>query len=177
VTVVAVERAVLVRCRGVGVAFGRGEARVAALRGVDLAIAGEDSLAVWGRSGSGKTTLLHVLAGLVQPTEGSVERDRHRLSVGYVFQGANLLPHFTAYENVAFARRAAGLEPGDGGEPEELLELVGLGGKLDSLPAELSGGRPGASASRAPLRSDPACCSATSPRDSSTPTPASACWT
>jgi putative ABC transport system ATP-binding protein len=113
----------------VGVKFGR----VNALSDVNLSIAASDGVALWGRSGSGKSTLLHVLGGLVAPTGGNLER---RGTVSFVFQGANLLPHFTAYENVAFARRAAGAEA----DEEELLGLVGLAGKLDSLPAELSGG-------------------------------------
>ncbi|MGI8558660.1 MAG: ABC transporter ATP-binding protein, partial [Solirubrobacteraceae bacterium] len=58
--------------------------------------------------------------------------------IAYVFQGSNLLAHFTAYENVAFARDASG--GGTGSDPSELLELVGLADKLDSLPSELSGG-------------------------------------
>jgi putative ABC transport system ATP-binding protein len=158
VTAVAVERAALVGCRGVGVTFGRGDGRVEALRDVSLTIAADDALALWGRSGSGKTTLLHVLGGLVEPTEGAVEwrgaplssldaaaraRERAR-GIAYVFQGANLLPHFTARENVAFAERAARLGRGEsaapGRDPEELLGLVGLAGKGDSLPSELSGG-------------------------------------
>jgi putative ABC transport system ATP-binding protein len=64
--------------------------------------------------------------------------------IAYVFQGSNLLPHFSAYENVAFARTAAAAASGDAtgvdADPAELLGLVGLGSKLDSLPAELSGG-------------------------------------
>ena len=157
-TAIAVERGALAACRGVSVTFVRGDVTVVALREVDLSIAPDDALALWGRSGSGKTTLLHVLGGLVEPTKGSVQwhgkplsslnavaraRERAR-GIGYVFQGANLLPHFTAFENVAFAARASrlGREEGDdsGGGPEELLGLVGLARKLDSLPAELSGG-------------------------------------
>ena len=72
-TAVAVERRVLAACRGVGVTFGSGEARVVALSGVNLIVAPGETLALWGRSGSGKTTLLHVLGGLVDPTDGSVE--------------------------------------------------------------------------------------------------------
>jgi putative ABC transport system ATP-binding protein len=128
---VAVEQGTLVRCRAVGVTFGR----VQALRDIDLSIEPGAGLALWGRSGSGKTTLLHVLGGLVEPTDGSIERGA--ALPAFVFQGANLLPHFSAYENVAFARRAAGR---DGPDPEVLLGLVGLAGKLDSLPSELSGG-------------------------------------
>jgi ABC-type lipoprotein export system ATPase subunit len=145
----------LATCSDVGVEYGNGDARVVALEGVDLAIGSGESLALQGASGSGKTTLLHVLGGLVSPTSGVVEwrgrplssldaaaRGRARAAgIAYVFQGANLLPHFTAQENVAFAARAAGA---DGDErwlsPAELLELVGLAAKRDALPAELSGG-------------------------------------
>jgi putative ABC transport system ATP-binding protein len=129
---------VLAVCRGVEVVYRRGGEVVHALAGVDLTVEHHDSLALLGRSGSGKTTLLHVLGGLVTPTAGRVERPGG--GIAYVFQGSNLLPHFTAIENVAFARyvtsgeRIASLAPGD------LLELVGLSGKADSLPAELSGG-------------------------------------
>jgi putative ABC transport system ATP-binding protein len=94
--------------------------------------------------------VLHALGGLVEPTAGEVRwrgeplstldaaaRGRARArGIAYVFQGSNLLPHFTAYENVAFARAASG----DDADPEELLALVGLGSKLDSMPSELSGG-------------------------------------
>jgi ABC-type lipoprotein export system ATPase subunit len=115
---------------GVGVAYQSGADRVLALAGVDLQVREDDSLALIGRSGSGKTTLLHVLAGLVTPTTGTIERTA---TTSLVFQGANLLPHFTALENVLFAR-------GGGADPEELLSLVGLETKRDHLPRELSGG-------------------------------------
>jgi ABC-type lipoprotein export system ATPase subunit len=103
---------------------------VRALAGVDVDVKSGESLALLGRSGSGKTTLLHVLAGLVPPTRGTVERSG---TTSLVFQGANLLPQFTAVENVGFAARS-------GASPERLLELVGLEGQLDQLPGELSGG-------------------------------------
>ena len=112
--------------KGVEVAYGD----VIALGGVDLDVRDGDSLALVGRSGSGKTTLLHVLAGLVTPTAGTV--DRHA-TTSLVFQGANLLPHFTALENVLFAQGASA-------DPEHLLTLVGLESKRDHLPRELSGG-------------------------------------
>jgi putative ABC transport system ATP-binding protein len=120
----------LAAARGVSVRYGD----TVALQAVDLEIAAGDGVALVGRSGSGKTTLLHVLGGLVEPTTGEVVVPG---SCAFVFQGSNLLPHFTAFENVAFARLVAG---GDTLEPQALLELVGLGGKADSLPDELSGG-------------------------------------
>jgi ABC-type lipoprotein export system ATPase subunit len=126
--------------------------RVAALRDVFFELRSGESVAVRGPSGSGKTTLLHVLGGLVQPTSGDVTwhgrplgtldesaRGGERARTAIVFQGANLLPHLSAYENVAFALAARG-SAGQRTDPAEPLELVGLGNKLDSLPSELSGG-------------------------------------
>jgi predicted ABC-type transport system involved in lysophospholipase L1 biosynthesis ATPase subunit len=141
-------------CRDVAVVYGSGDATVTALDGVSLEICAGERAALLGRSGSGKTTLLHVFGGLVEPSAGSVEWHGSPLSsldraargaarargIAYVFQGAKLLPHFTAFENVAFA---AQLAPGEA-EPAlsavALLELVGLAAKLDHLPAEVSGG-------------------------------------
>jgi len=145
---------VLAECRGAKVAYGDGESAVHALDGVDLTIAAQDSLALLGRSGSGKTTLLHVLGGLVEPTAGAVEwrggpvatlgaAGRAALracGIGYVFQGGNLLTHFTAFENVAFATRVSSGDADPVLAAVALLELVGLTEKLDHLPAELSGG-------------------------------------
>jgi ABC-type lipoprotein export system ATPase subunit len=151
VTAVQAAREALAACRAVEVRYGEGESAVCALAGVDLEIRPRGSLALLGRSGSGKTTLLHVLGGLVEPTAGTVEWHGRPLAsldraargavrahgIAYVFQGANLLPHFTAVENVAFAAHLAGDSEL---APEGLLELVGLSAKADNLPAELSGG-------------------------------------
>ena len=141
-------------CRSVTVSYRHGEAEVAALTGIDFAIEQGESVALLGRSGSGKTTLLHVLGGLVEPTSGQVEWEGRPLSsldaaargalrargIAYVFQNGNLLPHFTAYENVAFAVLVSAGEADASLAPHALLELVGLSLKADSLPGELSGG-------------------------------------
>jgi ABC-type lipoprotein export system ATPase subunit len=136
----------LIECRGVSVAYDT----ATALAEADLEVEPRERVALVGRSGSGKTTLLHVLGGLVAPSTGSVEWKGQPLTaldtaaraavrrqgLAYVFQGANLLPHFSAVENVAFAAHLAG---GDAA-PLELLGLVGLADKADHIPAELSGG-------------------------------------
>ena len=94
------------------VAYGRGAARIAALTEADFSLSEGEHVALWGPSGSGKTTLLHVLGGLVTPTSGEViwrgrplssldaaARSRARSAgIAYVFQGANLLPTFTAWQ-------------------------------------------------------------------------------
>jgi putative ABC transport system ATP-binding protein len=138
-------------CRDVEVMYGEGESAVRALDGVTLEIRPREGVALLGRSGSGKTTLLHVLGGLVEPSGGIVEWQGRPLAsldraarsavrangIAYVFQGANLLPHFTAFENISFAAQLAG---GSGIAPDDLLRLVGLSASADNLPAELSGG-------------------------------------
>jgi ABC-type lipoprotein export system ATPase subunit len=150
----------LIACQGVTVSYGRATTLVTALSDVALSVDAGERVALWGRSGSGKTTLLHVIGGLVLPSEGRVMWRGQELSslddaargrarargIAYVFQGSNLLSHFTAFENVAFARltsaeRAAGpAAEHSERSPEDLLELVGLAGKADALPSELSGG-------------------------------------
>jgi lipoprotein-releasing system ATP-binding protein len=142
-------------CRGVSVTYRRGETEVRALSEVDLSIARGESVALQGPSGSGKTTVLHLLGGLLVPTEGEVlwkgeplssldaaARGRARAGgIAYVLQGSNLLPTFSAYENVAFAAwvaERAGVPPRH--DAAELLRLVGLEAKGAALPTELSGG-------------------------------------
>ena len=136
-------------CRELVVQYGR----VRALDGVSLDVGSGERLALRGRSGSGKTTLLHALGGLVEPTAGEVELDGRPLAavdeearrrirasrIAYVFQGANLLPTFTGFENVAFAIRTTSTV-GAPSDPLMLLGLVGLAGKAEHLPGEMSGG-------------------------------------
>ncbi|HEY4428103.1 MAG TPA: ABC transporter ATP-binding protein [Solirubrobacteraceae bacterium] len=147
--------ATLAACRSVTVVHGRGETAVTALDDVDLAIGQHEVVSLTGRSGSGKTTLLHVLGGLIEPSSGEVVLGGEQLSgldaaargrargrsVAYIFQGANLLSGFTAFENVSFALHLSEQRRDDQSlGAAELLGLVGLAGKLDNLPAELSGG-------------------------------------
>ena len=127
-----------------------GEVDVHALRGVDLRLYQGEFMVLLGVSGSGKSTLLNIMGGLDVPTSGRVyyrgteltgagesELTSYRRShVGFVFQFYNLIPSLTARENVALVTE---IVP-DPFEPEEVLELVGLGDRLDHFPAQLSGG-------------------------------------
>jgi putative ABC transport system ATP-binding protein len=131
-----------------------GEIDVHALRGVDLEVARGEFLSIVGPSGSGKSTLFHIIGGLTPPTSGSIFIDGQDLlkmseagrtnlrkkSVGFVFQKYNLLPTLTARGNIEIARHIAGRnnEP----EPwfEEVLELLGILGRLDHKPRAMSGG-------------------------------------
>jgi ABC-type lipoprotein export system ATPase subunit len=132
--------------------YGAGEGRVEALRNVSLELRPGAFLALRGPSGSGKTSLLHCLGGLRMPTAGEVRWDGRRLqsleldarvgargsAFAYLFQGGNLLPTFTAGENIAFAAYISGR--GVRVEPGALLERLGLPSKGPALPDELSGG-------------------------------------
>jgi len=132
-----------------------GQVDVPALRGVDLRVETAEFLAVIGPSGSGKSTLLHIIGGLTGPSGGRVvvagldlaaldDAGRTRLrknKVGFVFQRFNLLPTLTAAGNIAIARDIAGTP--NGYDPEQfqrILEVLGIGHRLEHRPAELSGG-------------------------------------
>lgn len=127
--------------------FGRGDRAVTALEGVDLAVAENEFVSIVGASGCGKSTLLSLVAGLDEPSEGTIEvsgrevtgpgRDR-----GVVFQQATLMPWLTVQQNVEFALRGEpGLSRGDRADrAREFLRLVGLDGFERSFPAQLSGG-------------------------------------
>ena len=134
--------------------YGRGDAAVDALAGVDVAIPANRFTAIMGPSGSGKSTLMHLLAGLDVPTSGSVvlgDTDLTRCSdreltavrrerVGFVFQAFNLLPQLTAQQNIELPARLAGRAI-DPERADLLLGLLGLRDRLHHRPTELSGGQ------------------------------------
>lgn len=134
--------------------FGRGDAQVHALRGLDLVVGPGTSTAIMGPSGSGKSTLLSLLAGLDRPDRGEVTLDGVAISrldddelttlrrdrVGFVFQSFNLLPELTARENVELPLRLAG-RPVDAAEVARLADALGIADRLDHRPDQLSGGQ------------------------------------
>jgi putative ABC transport system ATP-binding protein len=140
----------LFRLRGVGRVYGSGASAVHALRGVDLDLYAGEVVVVLGPSGSGKSTLLNILGGLDAPNSGSVEFEGLRLDqaderslgeyrrrhVGFVFQFYNLIPSLTAAENIELVTDIAD----DPMPAAEALAQLGLGGRGDSFPAQLSGG-------------------------------------
>lgn len=124
------------------------------LRSLDLSIEPESFVSIVGPSGSGKTTLLGLLAGLDEPTAGRVLLDGEDIfslsedgraafradRVGFVFQTFHLLPTLSALENVLVPLELRGEAKHARESATELLERVGLGGRLDHFPAQLSGG-------------------------------------
>ena len=148
--------------------FQIGENRIEVLKGVTLDVHHGETLFLVGPSGAGKTSLLYTLAGLEKPNAGEVlinGQSLYRLgrkeqahvrntSMGYVFQSFFLLPELTALENVmvpALIRRRQ-----DKDRAHELLERVGLGGRTNHLPSELSGGEQQRVAIARSLMNDPA---------------------
>lgn len=145
-----------VRARGMTKWFGERDARIQALRELDLDIAMGELAMLVGPSGCGKTTLISVVAGLLDASSGELEvlgehqtamsaKDRilfRRRNLGFVFQQFNLLPALTAAENVAVPlfvagwRRQTAVEKG-----AELLENLGMGDRIHALPSQLSGGQ------------------------------------
>ena len=135
---------------GITKTYRMGDVEVHALRGVDLTLSPGELVALLGPSGSGKSTLLNILGGLDVPTAGRVlyhDEDLtaaddatltqyRRKHVGFVFQFYNLVPTLTARENVALVTDVADRPF----RPEEALDLVGMGHRLDHFPSELSGG-------------------------------------
>ena len=134
--------------------YGSGDTEVHALDGVNLQIENGEFVAIVGTSGSGKSTLLHMLGGLDRPTSGNVIVDGKDISslkdealtifrrrkIGFIFQSYNLVPVLNVYENIVLPIEL------DGGKVDKdfiqkIVETLGLSGRLDALPNQLSGGR------------------------------------
>ena len=145
----------IISIRGLCKTYRVGEVDVHALRGVDLDVQRGEFVSIVGPSGSGKSTLFHIVGGLTPPTAGTVYIDGRDLrgmtdaqrtelrktSVGFVFQKYNLLPTLTARDNIEIARYIAHKNGPLDPEFQEVLELLGIAGRLlDHRPRALSGG-------------------------------------
>jgi len=150
------DRSMAVRCRNITKSFPAGDGVVEVLHGIDLDFpAGELTMLV-GPSGCGKTTLISIIAGILGPTNGTVEacgtmitklRDSRKVAfrrgnIGFVFQQYNLLPALTAAENAAIPLVAAGMPMATAARrAAEILDRIGMGKHIAKLPSQLSGGQ------------------------------------
>lgn len=146
----------LIEISAVSRTYQRGQELVKAVDDVTLTLGNEKLVAITGASGSGKSTLLHLIGGIDRPDEGSIKVDGEELSrksddeqseyrrrkVSFIFQFFNLLPTLTAWENVAMPRVLDGSSIKTARKDAcELLEMVGLGDRIDHKPSQLSGGQ------------------------------------
>lgn len=147
---------IAVHCRGLTKAYGTGDAKVMALRGVELDVYCGELLMLVGPSGCGKTTLISIIGGILDQDAGRcvvLDRDFQRMgtserahfrgvSIGFVFQTFNLLPSLTVAENVAMPLLINGMpRKGAVARARAILDAVGLGARVSALPAQLSGGQ------------------------------------
>ncbi len=145
----------LITVKGLHKSFGRAEAVVEVLCGIDLEISEGETVAVLGASGVGKSTLLNIMGALDEPTKGEVHYSGELITglddrllatfrnrfIGFVFQAHHLLPEFTAMENVMLPALIGGVGRKEAeARAAELLSEVGLGKRLTHKPGELSGG-------------------------------------
>jgi len=153
--------------RGLRQTYELGAERLEILKGVDLEVSRGEVLFLRGASGAGKSTLLYILAALEHPLGGSVEFEgeqllelgRDRLAslrnrrMGFIFQSYHLLPELTALENVLLPSMLGGSRREE--RARSLLDRVGLSGRLDHLPSQLSGGEQQRVAIARSLANDP----------------------
>ncbi len=146
----------IIHMQGIRKIYDTGRIKVEALKGIDLSVTPGEFVAIVGPSGSGKSTLMNLIGCLDTPTDGQyrlggedVSRlDRDALAdvrnrrVGFVFQGFNLLPQISAFENVEMPLVFGGVGVRERRERvTELLDRVGLGDRMEHKPTELSGGQ------------------------------------
>ncbi|HVI30800.1 ABC transporter ATP-binding protein [Phenylobacterium sp.] len=146
----------MIEVRNLRKVYTMGEEELAALAGVDLDVGRGEYVAVIGPSGSGKSTLMNILGGLDRPTSGDYRfegedvahftddelADFRRRRIGFVFQSFQLLPRLSALQNVELPMIYAGLPRDERrARAAELLERVGLGGRMGHRPTQLSGGQ------------------------------------
>jgi putative ABC transport system ATP-binding protein len=135
--------------------YWRGSTKVEALKGVSLSIERGQFTSIMGPSGSGKSTLLQIIGGLDQPTSGDITVEGEsivsfsdarssafrRQKLGFIFQFFNLFPNLNAIENVALPLLIDGKSRSEStAKAKDLLQVVGLGGRTEHMPSELSGG-------------------------------------
>ena len=144
----------VLKCENLKKYYGNHENTEKALDGVDLSVEKGEFVAIVGSSGSGKSTLLHLFGGLDEPTSGKVFVDGkeiyqlkkdalcifRRRKIGFVFQSYNLVPVLNVYENVVLPVELDG-DKVDTAYIKEVIGLLGLNKKLESLPSQLSGGQ------------------------------------
>lgn len=145
----------MIRCLDVRKVYQQGDNEITALAGISLDIVKGSFAVIMGPSGSGKSTLLHLIGGLDRPSSGELLVDNRligqmaddqvtmfrRIKIGFVFQFFNLLPTLTALENVELPLVLDGRSKPEAGERARLLlKKVGLEGRNEHLPEELSGG-------------------------------------
>jgi len=145
----------IIHLNDVSMIYGANGTRATALLGISFDIRAGEYVVITGESGAGKSTLLTILGGLQVPTEGTVRingvelaglpadglADFRRETIGFVFQAYHLLPYLTARENVMVPMSPERVSPREKAErADALLAAVGLSGKEDRLPSQLSGG-------------------------------------
>jgi putative ABC transport system ATP-binding protein len=142
---------VIIQTEALGKKYTAGKITVPALNNVTISVQRGEFIVIVGPSGCGKSTLLHLIAGLTTPTEGTVVIEGRMISalndnalsrlracqIGFVFQRFNLLPTLTIGQNIAVAQKLRGLND-NGDAVDKIIDAVGLNGKRDRKPVELS---------------------------------------
>lgn len=147
---------IVIKAEGITRVFPVPGGEFTALKGINADIPKGTFAILRGRSGSGKTTLMNIIGTLDKPTEGQVflngkaikglnDKQRENLrrkEMGFVFQSVSLIPSLNAFQNVEFSMRMAGIKPSKERDRrvEECLKMVGLGNRMNHMPAEMSGG-------------------------------------